>query len=124
MKRLALFLSVLLPLAAAAQEVIEVTLREGTNMALALSPDGDVTIVLFFCKDVGHRRLRVSAVSAHRSTYGRAGDGCSSTELWAPDGRKPGVPILSRRRVALRRTRGSLTVRSSIAGNAPALRTT
>ena len=34
MKRLALFLSVLLPLAAAAQEVIEVTLREGTNIAL------------------------------------------------------------------------------------------
>ena len=44
MKRLgSFFLLAVLPLApelGAAQDVIEVTLREGTNLALALSPDG------------------------------------------------------------------------------------
>ena len=49
MKRLgSFFLLAVLPLApelGAAQDVIEVTLREGTNMALALSPDGQTIAI-------------------------------------------------------------------------------
>ncbi len=69
MKRLALFLSVLLPLAAAAQEVIEVTLREGTNIALALSPDGDVT-KSFCSRTSAHRKNESGRFLIARSARG------------------------------------------------------